>query len=98
MNISDDIIVYGSIHDEHLESVLEHLRQNNLTLNKSKCEFNKSSLLYFGYTFSVCGVSPHPKKVDAIRNVEVPKSVKEVRSLLGLVNCCGRFIPDLARV
>ncbi|CAB4004527.1 Hypothetical predicted protein [Paramuricea clavata] len=32
LNIRDDIIVYGSMqdeHDEHLESVLEHLHQNN---------------------------------------------------------------------
>ena len=101
LNISDDIIVYGSSqeeHDERLECVLERLRKNNLTLNRSKCEFNKSSLVYFGYTFSGSGVSPDPKKVDAIRNVEVPKSVKEVRSLLGLVNYCGRFIPDLANL
>ena len=99
LNISDDIIVFGSSqedHDQHLKCVLERLRKHNLTLNRSKCEFNKSSLVYFGYTFSECGVSPDPKKVDAIRNVEAPKSVKEVRSLLGLINYCGRFIPDLA--
>ena len=101
LNISDDIIVYGSNqeeHDQRLDCVLERLRKNNLTLNRSKCEFNKSSLIYFGYTFSESGVSPDPKKVDAIRNVEVPKSVKEVRSLLGLINYCGRFIPGLADV
>ena len=77
---------------------LEHLHENNLTLNSSKCEFNKSSLVYFGYTFSGCGVSPDPKKGDAVRNVEVPQSVKVVRSLLGLVNYCGRFISDLANL
>ncbi|CAB4008236.1 Hypothetical predicted protein, partial [Paramuricea clavata] len=79
LNISDDIIVYGSTqdeHDKHLESVLKRLRQNNLTLNKSKCEFNKSSLCILVIPF-LCGVSPDLKKVDAIRNVEVPKSEKE---------------------
>ena len=81
---------------ESLKSVLERLRQNNLTLNKSKCEFNKSSLVYFGYVFSNCGVSPDPKKVDGICDVETPKSAKEVRSFLGLANYCGRFIPGLA--
>ena len=99
LNISDDIIVYGATqaeHDESLKSVLERLRQNNLTLNKSKCEFNKSSLVYFGYVFSNCGVSPDTKKVDTICDVETPKSAKELRSFLGLVNYCGRFIPGLA--
>ncbi|XP_028418333.1 uncharacterized protein K02A2.6-like [Dendronephthya gigantea] len=101
LNISDDIIVYGSTqaeHDKRLEQVLERLRMNNLTLNKSKCEFNKPSLIYFGYTFSGDGVLPDPKKVEAIRNVEAPKSAKEVRSFLGLVNYCGRFIPNLANL
>ena len=99
LNISDDIIVYGTSQEEHdlsLDCVLERLRMNNLTLNRCKCEFNKSSLVYFDYTFSGSGVLADPKKVAAIRNVEVLKSGKEVRSLLGLMNYCRQFIPNLA--
>ncbi|CAF1071977.1 unnamed protein product, partial [Brachionus calyciflorus] len=38
------------------------------------------------------------KKCDALLNAQAPKGVGEVRSLLGLVNYCSRFIPDYATV
>ena len=101
MNISDDILIYGRIQDEHddsLKATFKRLCEKNLTLNTSKCSFNKSSLEYFGYVFSDKGVSPDPKKVEAIKNAKAPASPAEVRSLLGMANYCGRFIPDLATI
>ncbi|CAB4015782.1 Hypothetical predicted protein [Paramuricea clavata] len=49
-------------------AVFERLRSKNLTLNAKKCEFNKSSIEFFGYIFSRNGFSPDPKKVSAINN------------------------------
>ena len=46
-NISDDIIVFGKgkkEHDRNLRDVLQRLQDNNLRLNKDKCEFSKSHL------------------------------------------------------
>ena len=45
-NISDDIIIYGynaESHDQSLEQVLQRL-QKNLTLNRVKCKFRKTSI------------------------------------------------------
>ena len=85
-NISDDILIYGRTQDEHddsLKATFKQLSEKNLTLNTSKCSFNKSSLEYFGYVFSDKGVSPDPKKVEAIKNAKAPASPVEVRSLVG---------------
>ena len=101
MNISDDILIYGRIQDEHddsLKATFKRLSEKILTLNTSNCSFNKSSLEYFGYVFSDKGVSPDPDKVEAIKNAKAPVSPAEVRSLLGMANYCGRFIPDLATI
>ena len=90
---------YGSNqkeHDNNLKSVLERLQSRNLTLNKLKCEFNKTSVEYFGYVFSSQGISPDPRKVEAIRNSQPPSNPNEVRRFLGMVNFCARFIPNLA--
>ncbi|XP_030850192.1 uncharacterized protein K02A2.6-like [Strongylocentrotus purpuratus] len=101
LNISDDILVFGTNKAEHnarLEAVLKRLREVNLTLNQSKCVFNTDHVEYFGHVFSAKGISPDPKKVEAIQSMPAPQNVSEVRSFLGMVNYCARFIPGLASV
>ena len=99
INISDDILVFGKTHEEHnqnLEAVFRRLREKGLTLNKSKCEYSKDKLEFFGYVFSKDGISPDPKKVEDVVNLQTPSTASEVRSLLGMTNYCSRFIPDYA--
>ena len=96
LNISDDVIVYGKTqadHDEALKKVFRKFSDVNLTLNTSKCEFNKSSLSFFGFVISNDGVSPDPDKVKAIHDMTPPKSATEVRSFLGMATYCAKFIP-----
>ena len=53
INISDDILVYGSTVQEHnanLKSVLNRLREKGPTLNREKCELNKACVEYFGHS------------------------------------------------
>jgi hypothetical protein len=38
------------------------------------------------------GVSPLPSKIEAIKQIPVPKTVKEDQSILGLSGYYGRFI------
>ena len=98
-NISDDILVFGQSqeeHDQHLRAVFQGLREKGLTLNKSKCEYSKDKLEFFGYVFSKEGISPDPKKVEEVVNLSTPSTASEVRSLLGMTNYCSRFIPDYA--
>ena len=64
-------------------------------LNKSKCEFNKHSLAFFGFVFSAEGISPNPKKVQAIHNASPPTPASGVRSFLGMATYCARFIPKM---
>ena len=100
-NVSEDIIIFGrdqQAHDRALHAVFARLRAKNLTLNPKKCEFNKSSIEFFGYTFSKNGVSPDPKKVAAINNAKPPSNAHEVRSFLGKTNYCSRFIPNYSTI
>ena len=101
LNTSDDIMVYGrdqKEHDEALEGVLQALVDRNLTLNKGKCEFNKPSIEFYGFTFGKDGISPDVKKVEAVQKMATPKNAKEVRSFLGLTNYVSRFIPQYANI
>lgn len=98
-NISDDIIVFADNtreHDQRLARVLERLKDRNLTLNVEKCVFRAESLSFFGFTIGKNGIAPDAKKVEAIQNARKPTTPSEVRSFLGVVNYCGRFIQNLA--
>ena len=99
-NILDDIIVFTSSEKEHnkrLEEVLKRLKEKGLKLNKEKCCFNMK-VEFMGHVLSKDGVAPEELKVKAVASAREPKNASEVRSFLGLVNYCGRFIPDLATI
>ena len=100
INISDDILCFGSDqqdYDQNLHAIFRRLRGKGLTLNSSKCEYNKRSLEFLGHTFDNEGISPSNLKIKAIFGLPDPKNESEVRSLLGMTNFCGaEFIPNYA--
>ena len=101
LNISDDVIVFGKTQAEHdaaLEAVCQKFAAVNLTLNKKKCEFNKSSVTFFGFVFSGKGIAPDPKKVAAIKEAPPPTNSSGVRSFLGMATYCAKFIPKFSDV
>ena len=65
---------------------------------KEKCEFNKTQITFFGVVFSKNGISPDPKKVQAIKEAAKPANQSELRSFLGMTNYSSRFIPDYASI
>ena len=101
-NISDDIIVFSKTQNEHdktLDMILQVAEQRNLISSISpKCQFDQTQLEFFGYIFSADGIFPSANKVQAIKDASVPKNASEVRSFLGMVQYCGRFIPKLADI
>ena len=100
INISDDILCFGSDqqdHDQNLHAIFRRLREKGLTLNGRKCEYNKRSLEFLGRTFGNEGISPSNLKIKAILGLPDPKNTSEVRSLLGMTNFCrAELIPIYA--
>ena len=101
INVSDGILVFGrdlAEHDWALDQVLGKINDANLTLNLSKCEFRKNSLIFYGMHFSGDGVSPTEARVKAFREAASPKTSGEVRSILSSVQFSAGFIKDLATI
>lgn len=71
---------------------MHRLKEAGLKLEKSKCEFFKPEVTYFGYTISKDGVRKCKKTVDAILNAPTPKNINEVRSFCGLAHYYGKFV------
>lgn len=91
----DDILVYSSSWEEHLQhlrEVFDILLHEKLFLKPSKCTFGASTIEYLGHFISGEGVSTDPSKVIAIEQWPTPSTQKQLRSFLGLANYYRRFI------
>ena len=86
----DDLLIITSgswtDHLDKLEEVLARLEKAGLKVNAKKSFFGKPELEYLGYWITRHGIQPLPKKVQAISNMKPPKSTKEVRSFVGMIN------------
>ena len=85
--VIDDIIVFSKYyedHKQHLQEVFDRLMSVNMKLKSDKCNLAKDNLVYLGVTITSEGAKPNLKKV-VIQNFPVPKTVREVRRFLGMV-------------
>ena len=57
-----------------------------------------SSLSPKGHIVSAAGIETDPKKVEAVKNWMLPRTVMDVRSFLGFTNHYHRFIRSYAKV
>ena len=97
----DDILVYSKTeeeHAEHLRLVLTKLRDHRLYAKFSKCEFWLKELIFLGHVVSAAGVAVIPDKIQSILDWPTPKSVKDIRSFLGLAGYYRRFIEGFSKI
>ena len=100
-NLHDDILVVGKDqreHDRNLEKALKKLEECGLNLNYDKCIVGVDSMVYMGHTLSSDGLQLSKERVKAIAEAPAPKNQSEVRSFLGSVQFCAKFIPQFATV
>ena len=101
MTYLDNIIIFSQDelqHLEHLEIVFSRLWEVGLKMKRSKCDFFKSEIHYLGHLISPEGISPLPNKLDSIRHMPVPNSVKEIKQFLGLTGYYRKFVPRFADI
>ena len=79
-------------------SVIKRLGERGLTLNAAKCQFSMDKLTFVRMVLSGNGISCAAEKVVAVTSAREPQNASQTHDFLGLVNYCGRFIPDLATI
>ncbi|KAK7575703.1 hypothetical protein V9T40_011989 [Parthenolecanium corni] len=92
----DDLLIFSDNienHLYHLNLVIHKIQSAGMTLNVEKCKFFQQSVKYLGFIVSDQGISPDPKRVEAIYEYRTPKTKKEVQSFLGVINYYRGHIP-----
>jgi hypothetical protein len=97
----DDILIFSKNeedHDEHLRVVLLKLRENQLFAKLSKYEFWLKEVSFLGHIISEGEISVDPSKVKDVLSWKTPQNVFDIRSFLGLVGYCRRFIKEFSKI
>ena len=92
--IADDMIIAGKDEMEHnrnFQAFMEKCMENNLTLNVEKIQFKQSQVSFYGHIWSENGISPDPKKIQALKHMEFPPDKETMRSFLGMINYLNRY-------
>jgi len=91
----DDLLIYSNSeeeHERHLRIVMQRLRDHQLFVRGSKCEFFSTDLQYLGYRITPGSLHTLHSRTAAIKQWPRPANVHDVRVFLGLCNFYRRFV------
>ena len=95
----DDIIVLGyseTHHLENLEKVFEKLKERNLKLNPSKCNFFRTEVTFLGHKVTAKGILPDDSMIGAVKDMPVPIDAAGVKRFVAFANFYRRFVPNFS--
>ena len=99
----DDIIVFSSTFEdqiEHLRTVFQRLKKYGVKLKPKKCAMFKREVVFLGRVVSAQGYKLDPSTMAPILRLKdtPPKTVNEVRKLMGFLNYYRRYIENFSRI
>ena len=97
----DDILVFAptqEIHDATLEAVQTALADAGVVLNPDKCTISTDSVKFLGHMVSAEGISPDPRKLEALATLQAPTDIAELRRALGMFTFLTKFLPEMATI
>jgi len=97
----DDIIVFSSTLEEHLDrlrQVLIRIREAGLKLKPSKCHFLQKKIKFLGHVVSDNGIECDPDHIKDLLNWPIPKTVKQVQSFVGFAGFYRRYVQDFSKI
>ena len=97
----DDITIFSTtfeLHCQHVEIILDALRQANLMLNAEKCFFFLPEVKLLGHVINREGIQPDEDKIIKVRDYPVPTTIRQLRGFLGLASYYRKFIKGFSTI
>ena len=91
-----------SAKEEHVDDLMDLFKvlcKYGLKISPHKCQFFKKKIVYMGLEFQVKNskvcYTPLKDKCAVIRNLELPKMLKQTKAFHCMVNFLSSFLPNL---
>jgi putative transposase len=97
----DDVGIFSDDFDAHmqsLEKILTILQDKGVTINPSKCKWAVQETDWLGYWLTPTGLKPWRKKIEAILNMQIPQTQKQICSFVGSINFYPHMWPRRAHL
>jgi len=97
----DDIIIYSSTWEEHLEHlamVLDRTISSGLKISIKKCSFGYGELKALGHVVSGLALAIDKNRVAPIMLQPTPQSMKDMQSFLGFCSYYRQFIENFSKI
>ncbi|GJX64318.1 putative reverse transcriptase domain-containing protein [Tanacetum coccineum] len=97
----DDILIYlknKKEHEEHLRTILELLKKEELYAKFSKCEFWIPKVQFLGHMINSESIHVDPAKTESIKDWVSPKLPTEIHQFLGLAGYYRIFIEGFSKI
>ncbi len=99
----DDVVVFSQTFDGHLSNlrkVLRRLKEHGVKLKPRKCKMFRKEVNFLGRIVSADGYKLDPDSIKPLLQLQrsVPKTVGDVRRLLGLLGYYRRYIANFSSI
>lgn len=97
----DDVLIYSNTpeeHMEHIKTIIDALHGANMKISSEKSHFFETSVEFLGHIIKNGRITVDPQKTETIQKYPIPKTLKELRSFLGLTGYYRKFIRDYAKI
>ena len=94
----DNLLVFSSDfnrHPKHLQLTLPRLRKFGMKIKAKKCQLFRQQVRYLGMIVATDGYGLDPNKIKAVKDLvrQTPKTLGDVRRLLGMIGNFRKYIP-----
>ena len=97
----DNIVIFSHSFEEHLRHVAEILSildRARFKVSPPKCSIASSRIEFLGHVVTATAVEPSPDKVQAILDIQPPRTLSQANRFLGKIGYYRKFIADFARL
>ena len=97
----DDILIVSESVEEHMElvdAVLRKLEEVGVKVKISKCEWFEREVEFLGHKVSETGIRKSEKFIKKVREFPKPRTVRELKGFLGLIEFGRKFTEDCSGI
>src|ERR1700755_2647256 len=97
----DDVLIISETFEKHLEileRVLEAFKATGFKIKPSKTFLLRKEVQYLGHKVSEQGMVPLDTSLKGIMDFPVPRTIRQLRQFLGMVNFYRRHIPHCSEI